>query len=68
MAKNKKSKPKKQKIRIIFRDGKVDVIPQKYWNNYEILAKAGSMYLVVIKNGQWIAGYNLADVIAWTVG
>ena len=68
MAKNKKSKAKKQKIRIIFRDGKTDVIPQKYWNNYEILAKAGSMYLVVIRGGQWIAGYNLADVIAWTVG
>ena len=66
--KRKKQKKHKQEIRIIFRDGKEDVIPQKYWTNYEVFAKAGCMYLHVIKNKQWIAGYNLADVVSWTVG
>jgi hypothetical protein len=64
MAKHKK----KQKIRIFFRDGKKDVVPQKFWDDYEVLAKDSGMYLVIIKNEQWIAGYNLRDVTAWTVG
>jgi len=64
MAKHKK----KQKIRIFFKDGKKDVVPQKFWDDYEVLAKDSGMYLVIIKNEQWIAGYNLRDVTAWTVG
>ena len=29
-----KYKKKKQKIRIYFKDGKTDVIPQKFWDDY----------------------------------
>lgn len=62
------AKKKKQKIRVFFRDGKKDVIPQKFWDDYEVLAKDSGIYLIIIKKEQWIAGYNLADVTAWTVG
>jgi hypothetical protein len=47
---SKKNKPKKQKIRLYFRDGKTDVIPQKYWDDYEV---NGGLF-VVKKNGAWI--------------
>lgn len=64
----KKKNKKKQTIRIFFRDGKNDVIPQKLWDDYEIIAKDSGVHLVIIKNEQWIAGYNLKDVTAWVVG
>lgn len=59
---------KKQKIRVFFRDGRKDVIPQRFWDNYEVVAKASGQWLFIMKKGQWIAGYNLADVTAWSVG
>lgn len=68
MAKKKDKKRKKQKIRIFFRDGRKDIIPQKLWDNYEVLAKDSGIYLILIKNEQWIAGYNMRDVTAFTVG
>jgi len=68
MAKKKDRKRKKQKIRIFFRDGKKDIIPQKLWDDYEVLAKDSGIYLIIIKNEQWIAGYNMRDVTAFTVG
>ena len=64
----KKKNKRKQTIRIFFRDGKKDVIPQKLWDDYEVLAKDSGVHLVIIKNEQWIAGYNLKDVTAWVVG
>ena len=64
----KKKNKKKQTIRIFFRDGKKDVIPQKLWDDYEIIAKESGIHLIIIKNEQWIAGYNLKDVTAWVVG
>jgi hypothetical protein len=64
----KKKNKRKQTIRIFFRDGKKDVIPQKLWDDYEIIAKDSGVHLVIIKNEQWIAGYNLKDVTAWVVG
>jgi len=64
----KKKNKRKQTIRIFFRDGKKDVIPQKLWDDYEIIAKDSGVHLVIIKNEQWIAGYNLRDVTAWVVG
>lgn len=67
MAKVKK-KQKKQKIRVFFRDGRTDTLSQKLWDDYEVLAKNSGVYLVIIKNGQWIAGYNMRDVTAFTVG
>ncbi len=62
------AKRKKQKIRIFFRDGKKDVIPQKLWDDYDFIAKDSGVYLIIIKNEQWIAGYNMKDVIAFSVG
>lgn len=64
----KKKNKRKQTIRIFFRDGKKDVIPQKLWDDYEIIAKDSGVHLVIIKNEQWIAGYNLKDVTTWVVG
>ena len=68
MAMKKDRKRKKQKSRIFFRDGKKDIIPQKFWDDYEVLAKDSGIYLIIIKNEQWIAGYNMRDVTAFTVG
>ena len=64
----KKKNKRKQTIRIFFRDGKKDVIPQKLWDDYEVIAKDSGVHLVIIKNEQWIAGYNLKDVTAGVVG
>ena len=36
MSKHKDKKKKKQKIRIYFKDGKSDIIPQKFWDDYEV--------------------------------
>lgn len=69
MAKKKKDKKrKKQKIRIFFRDGRKDIIPQRLWDDYDFIAKDSGIYLIIIKNEQWIAGYNMRDVTAFTVG
>lgn len=54
-----KEKKKKQKIRIFFKDGKCDVIPQRLWDDYEV----NYGLFVVKKNEAWIAFYNL-DIIA----
>ena len=62
------AKRKKQKIRIYFRDGKKDIIPQKLWDDYDFIAKDSGTYLAVIKNEQWIAIYNMRDVLAFVVG
>ena len=58
------SKNKKRKIRIYFMDGKVDVIPQKFWDDYEV---NGDLF-VVKKNGAWIAGYNMEIIACFVVG
>lgn len=63
MAKHKK----KQKIKIFFRDGKKDIIPQKLWDDYDVIAKDSGLWLVIIKKEQWIAGYNMKDVTAFVV-
>lgn len=63
MAKHKK----KQKIRVFFRDGKKDIIPQKFWDDYNFISKDSGVYFIIIKNEQWIAGYNMKDVSAFTV-
>lgn len=49
------AKKKKQKIKIYFYDGKSDIIPQKYWDDYEV----NNGLFVVKKNEVWIAFYNL---------
>ena len=56
------SNKKKKKIRIYFKDGKTDVIPQKLWDDYEV----NHGLFVVKKNGEWIAFYSI-DIIACMV-
>ena len=51
------------KIKVFFRDGKVDVIPKKLWDDYTY---DGSLF-VVKNHGAWIATYNIADVSAVVV-
>jgi len=60
MAKDKRS----QKIRIFFKDGKQDVIPQKLYDDYEY----HDGFFLVSKHGRTIAGYNMAIVDRITVG
>lgn len=55
---SKKNKPKKQEIRLYFKDGKTDIIPQKFWDDYMV----NDGLFVVIKNEQWIAFYQM-DII-----
>ena len=47
MAKNKK----KRKIKIFFTDGKVDIVPQRLWDDYEV----NNELFVIKKHGEWIA-------------
>lgn len=62
------AKRKKQKIKVCFRDGRKDIIPQKLWDDYDFIAKDSGQYFVVIKNEQWIAIYSMKDVLAVVVG
>lgn len=63
MSKHKnKDKKKKQKIRIYFKDGKSNIIPQKFWDDYEV----NYGLFVVKKNEAWVAFYSL-DMIACAV-
>lgn len=55
-------KKHKQQIRIYFRDGKSDIIPQKYWDDYEV---NGGLF-VIKKNETWVAFYQI-DLIACMV-
>ena len=56
------SKHKKHKIKIFFKDGKCDIIPQKFWDDYEI---NGDLFFVK-KNETMVAFYNI-DIIACVV-
>ena len=55
---------KKQKIRVYFKDGKCDVIPQKFWDDYEY----NYGLFLVKKKGAWIATYNMDCVACVIVG
>lgn len=57
-------KQKKQKIRIYFTDGKSDVIPQKFWDDYEV----NQNLFVVKRKGAWIAFYNISIIACVVVG
>ena len=48
------------KIKIYFRDGKVDVIPKKLWDDYEY---NGALFIVK-RCGAWVATYNIGDISA----
>lgn len=54
---------KKSRIKICFKDGGCDVIPGKFWDDYEIQ----NNYFTVIKDGHWVAGYNLNEVLCYVV-
>ena len=57
-------KRKKQKIKIFFRDGKCDIIPQKLWDDYEV----NYGLFVVKKNGVWVAFYQMDEISCMVVG
>lgn len=57
-------KKHKQEIRIYFKDGKTDIIPQKYWDDYEV----NYNLFVVKKKGVWIAFYSLDMIACMVVG
>ena len=61
---SKKNKPKKRKIKIYFRDGKCDIIPQRLWDDYEV----NYGLFVVKKNGAWIAFYQMDLIECMVVG
>ncbi len=61
---SKKSKPKKRKIKIFFRDGKCDIIPQRLWDDYEV----NNGLFVVKKDGAWIAFYQIDEISCMVVG
>ena len=61
MAKNKK---KKRTIRLYFKGGKTDVIPQKFWDDYEV----NNGLFVVKKHGEWIAFYKMDIIKCMVVG
>ena len=46
------------KIRIYFKDGKIDVIPKKLWDDYEY---NGNLF-VVKRCGAWVYCYNMSDI------
>lgn len=53
---------KKQKVRIYYKDGKTDVVPQKFWDDYEV---NGGLF-VLKKKGAWIYICNM-DTVACIV-
>lgn len=52
------SKKKKRVIRIYFKDGKKDEIPQKFWDDYEV---NGNLF-VIKENGEWVAFYKMKTI------
>lgn len=63
MSKKKEKRKKKQTIRIFFKDGKTNEIPQKLYTDYNYDGKL----FIVIKKEQWIAMYNIDEVACITV-
>ena len=57
-------KSKKQTIRVYFKDGHVDEIPQRLWDDYEY----NYGLFVVKRKGAWIGIYNMDTVACVTVG
>lgn len=55
---------KKAKIKVFFRDGKVDVIPHRLWDDYEYV----DGLFVVKRKGAWIGIYNMRCVACVVVG
>lgn len=58
MAKKKRKKLKFGKIKIIFRNGSVDVIPKKLYDSYTY---TGCLF-VIKRRGAWITVYNIGDI------
>lgn len=48
------------KIKIYFRDGRIDVIPRKLWDDYEY---NGTLFIVK-RCGAWVYTYNIWDITA----
>ena len=58
------AKKKKKTIRVYFKDGKTDEIPQKLWDDYHY----DYGLFVVSKKGAWIGIYNMDVVACISVG
>ena len=63
MAKKNKNKKVKRQIRLYFHDGKSDIIPARFWDDYEI----NDGLFIVKKNGAWIAGYKMSIIDCFVV-
>ena len=55
---------KEKTIKVIFKDGKNDAIPQKFWDDYEY----NYGLFVVKKNGEWVVAYNMDCVTCVEIG
>lgn len=55
-------KKQKHEIRVYFKDGREDVIPQKFWDDFEYV----DHLFAVMRKGAWVAVYNM-DVVACVV-
>ena len=55
---------KKAAIKVFFKDGKVDILPSKIWDDYEYI---DGMF-VVKRRGVWIVVYNMESVTCISVG
>ena len=58
------SKKKGQKIRIYFKDGRRDVIRQRFWDDYEV----NHRLFIVKRKGSWVAIYQMDEISCVVVG
>ena len=58
------SKKKETTIKIYFKEGKIDKIPTKKWDDYEYI----DGFFVVKRHGVWIAIYNMDSIDCIIVG
>lgn len=55
---------KKQTIKVCYKDGFVEKIPQRLWDDYEYI----NNIFVVKRNGVWIGMYNMDTIACIVVG
>lgn len=51
-------KKRKEKVRIYYRKGGKEIIPQRLWDDYEYIDNK----FVLKKNERWIGIYNMDDI------
>ena len=60
--KKKQKKQKKQTIRIYYKNGCNDEIPQKLWDGYDYIVKDNITTFVVKKGEQWRYMFNMDSI------